>query len=120
MHGSLFVITLLYILFVDNGLKSAGIGGLILSLYFSLALLPIRNTITSGQSLYTTSSASVNVPTEQQGLNENTSIYKLIVMLMKSNVYYNAIILLPFEPAVREWQQCFIQEQYIYNIYIYL
>ena len=30
--GLLFVITLLYIVFVDNGLKSAGIGGLILSL----------------------------------------------------------------------------------------
>ena len=41
MCGLLFVITLVFIIFVDNGLKSAGMGGLILSLIPPLAVTVI-------------------------------------------------------------------------------
>ena len=41
LFGLLFIITLVFIIFVDNGLKSAGMGGLILSLIPPLAVTVI-------------------------------------------------------------------------------
>ena len=70
--GLLLVITLLYIVFVDNGLKSAGIGGIILSLVPPLAVFVI-GFIANQKYKSATNTASVDVTTElhQALLNEN-------------------------------------------------
>ena len=77
--GLLFVITLLYIVFVDNGLKSAEIGGFILSLVPPLAVFVIGFIVNRKYYNYfrsNTSTALVDVTTdlEQQGTNENTTV----------------------------------------------
>ena len=77
--GLLIVITLLYIVFVDNGLKSAGIGGLILSLVPPLAVFVIGFVANQKYNNFnsTISSASVNLTDVKQlqlGTNENAAI----------------------------------------------
>ena len=77
--GLLIVITLLYIVFVDNGLKSAGIGGFILSLVPPLAVFVIGFVANQKYNNFnsTISSALVNltdVKQPQMGTNENTAI----------------------------------------------
>ena len=73
--GLLFVITLLFIVFVDNGLKSAGIGGLILSLVPPLAVFVIGFIVNQKYIKFksTTNTASVDVA-EHQETNQNTEI----------------------------------------------
>ena len=71
--GLLVVITLLYIEFVNNGLKSAGIGGFILSLVPPLAVFVIG--YTANQKYKSThSTTSVDATMELQGTNENRAI----------------------------------------------
>ena len=66
MCGLLFVITLLFIVFVNNGLKSAEMGGLILSLFPSLVALLIGIVVKQKYK------KCCNRDVEQQGANENT------------------------------------------------
>ena len=74
--GLLFVITLLFIVFVDNGLKSAGIGGLILSLVPPLAVFVIGFIANQKYNKFksTNSTTSVDVTMELEGTNKNTAI----------------------------------------------
>ena len=74
--GLLFVVTLLFIVFVDNGLKSAGMGGLILSLVPPLAVFVIGFIVNQKYNKFksTHSTASVDVTMELEGTNENTAI----------------------------------------------
>ena len=73
--GVLFVITLLYIVFINNGLKSAGLGGQILSLLPPFIAFVIGFIAERKYSIIFTSTESVNVTTEQllQQPNYNTS-----------------------------------------------
>ena len=66
--GLFFVITCVYIVFVDNGLKAAGMGGLILSLIPPLAVSVVGYII---KEKYFKSTSSVN---ELQEVNETTTI----------------------------------------------
>ena len=72
--GLLFLITLLFIVFVDNGLKSAGMGGLILSLVPPFTVFVIGLFVNQKYFKHTTSTASVNTPTELQESDQTTAI----------------------------------------------
>ena len=72
--GLLFVITLLFIVFVDNGLKSAGMGGLILSLVPPFTVFAIGLFVNQKYFRSTTSTASVNTTTEPQETHQTTAI----------------------------------------------
>ena len=74
--GLLFVITLLFIIFVDNGLKSAGMGGLILSLVPPLAVFMIGFIANQKYNNFrsTNSTTSGDVTREQQNANQITAI----------------------------------------------
>ena len=74
--GLLFVITLLYIVFVDNGFKSAGMGGLILSLVPPFLAFIIGFIAKKKCNIFRsiTSASLVDVTTEQQETNKNTAI----------------------------------------------
>lgn len=72
--GLLFVITLLYIVFVDNGLRSAGMGGLILSLVPPLFVFVIGLIVNQKLSRPANSSTSGNITTELQETQQNTTI----------------------------------------------
>ena len=72
--GLLFVITLLFIVFVDNGLRSAGMGGLILSLVPPFTVFVIGLFINQKYFRSTTSTASANTPTEPQETHQTTAV----------------------------------------------
>ena len=74
--GLLFVITLLFIVFVDNGLKSARMGGLILSLLPPLAVFVIGFIANQKYNNFrsTNSTTSGDVTREQQNANQITAI----------------------------------------------
>ena len=70
----LFITTLLFIMFVDNGLRSAGIGGLILSLVPPFTVFVIGLFVNQKYFRSTTSTASVNTMTELQEADQTTAI----------------------------------------------
>ena len=70
----LFLITLLFIVFVDNGLRSAGMGGLILSLVPPFTVFVIGLFVNQKYFRSTTSTASVNTTTELQEADQTTAI----------------------------------------------
>ena len=72
--GLLFVITLLFIVFVDNGLRSAGMGGLILSLVPPFTVFVIGLFVNQKYFRSTTSTASANTPTEPQETHQTTAV----------------------------------------------
>ena len=72
--GLLFLITLLFIVFVDNGLRSAGMGGLILSLVPPFTVFVIGLFVNQKYFRSTTSTASVNTTTELQETHQTTAI----------------------------------------------
>ena len=74
LSGLLFVITLMYIMFVDNGLRSAGMGGLILSLVPPFSVFVIGLVVNRKLSRSTTSSTSGNTTTELQETQQHTAI----------------------------------------------
>ena len=69
--GLLFVITLFFIVCIDNGLKSAGMGGLILSLFPPLVALLIGIVVKQKYKKY------CNRDVEQQGANANTAAVQI-------------------------------------------
>ena len=74
--GLLFVTTLFYIVLVDNGLKSAGMGGIILLLIPPFAVFVI-GLIVNQKFFHTTTARTetrVNTMTEPQETNHNTAI----------------------------------------------
>ena len=72
----LFVITLLFIVFVDNGLRSAGMGGLILSLVppFTVFVIGLFVNQKYFRSTTSTCTASANTPTEPQETHQTTAV----------------------------------------------
>ena len=70
----LFCITLLFIMFVDNGLRSAGMGGLILSLVPPFTVFVIGLFVNQKYFRSTTGTASANTPTELQETHQTTRV----------------------------------------------
>ena len=70
----LLVITLLFIMFVDNGLRSAGMGGLILSLVPPFTVFVIGLFVNQKYFRSTTSTVSVNTTTEPQETHQTTAV----------------------------------------------
>ena len=72
--GLLLSISLLYIVLVDNGLQSAGMGGLILSLVPPLAVFMIGLIINQKYFKSKRSASSVSTTSEPEEANQTTAI----------------------------------------------
>ena len=75
--GLLFMITLFFIVCIDSGLKSAGMGGLILYLFPLLVALLIGIVVKQKCKNYRSTTSTASVDVEQQRANENTAAVQI-------------------------------------------